>query len=232
MVRCGDCGNELPPEFGEIKGQPCPECGSTLRGFHMNLEPGHYLTVGQSPSMIHTRPGTQSTAAADDQKKITLTASGPAPRNEEDALNMCARLVRFLNSSGLDWSVPVEGEQDIDGCSTNAAGERLNMQVVRASNNANLWRGLSESGCVTMSYTAQTVADELLEAILNKSSKYPPAQKKEMTLVLDAARTPSHTFNQVHNEFQTRHLEKCQKAGFLQVWAVGPQDCLVKRLDR
>jgi hypothetical protein len=59
-----------------------------------------------------------------------------------------------------------------------------------------------------------------------------PKQKLKMSLVLDAARTPSHTFQQVLDAFRAQYREECEDAGFAQVWAVGPQDSLVERLDR
>jgi hypothetical protein len=198
----------------------------------MRAEPGGYLVFGGSVSLIHTRPGLQSTAQADDQGKITLTAAGPGPRNEDDALEICARLVRTLNKTGADWSVPVDSKQDIDGYSTNSAGNKLQIQVVRASNNNRLWQIVNEAGSATIDYIASSAAREMIDAILKKSGKYPAEQKKELSLVLDAARTPSHTFRQVLDAFRAQHLKKCQKAGFAQVWAVGPQDSLVERLDQ
>ena len=231
MVHCKICGKELPPEFSETRDQPCSACGSTLRGFTLKAEPGQYLTIGQSVSLIHTRPGLQSTADADDQGRITLTAAGPAPQNEEGALEICERLVRVLNSVGGTWSPPAEWKQDIDGRSTNAAGKELLMQVVRASNNGRLWEAVNREGSATVNYESVAVALEMIEAIRKKSRKYPAAQKRKMTLSLDAARTPSHTFQRVLDVFRTQHLEECQQAGFSQVWAVGPRDELVVRLD-
>jgi hypothetical protein len=67
--------------------------------------------------------------------------------------------------------------------------------------------------------------------IRKKSVHYPPAQKKGLTLALDSARTPSHTFQRVLDVFRAEHLEECKQAGFEQVWAVGPRDELVVRLD-
>ena len=72
----------------------------------------------------------------------------------------------------------------------------------------------------------------MIDAILKKAGKYPTAQKRQLTLVLDAARTPSHTSQLVLDAFRARHLAECQQAGFAQVWAVGPQDSLATRLDR
>ncbi len=179
MVECGDCGKELPPEFGEMPRKPCLECGSTSRDFTLMAEPAHFQIVGCPASLIHTRPGLQSTADADDEGRITLTATGPAPRNEDDALEVCERLVRALNSMGENWSIPAEGEQDIDGFATNANGNLLEMQVVRACNNGGLWQQVNDSGSATIEYVARTAAREMLAAILKKSGKYPQSAEKE-----------------------------------------------------
>jgi hypothetical protein len=232
MVQCGECGIELPPEFGVISGQPCPACQSTLRAFHMRAEPGGYRFFGGSLSMIHTRPGLQSAAQADDQGNITLMATGPGPRNEDDALEICARLVRTLNKTDGDWSVPVQSKQDIDGYSTNSASNKLQIQVVRASNDNGLWQAVNEAGSAKIVYTAPTAAREMIDVILKKSRKYPVKQKRQLSLVLDAARTPIHTLQPVIDAFRTQHLQECQEAGFAQVWVVGSQDILVERLDR
>jgi hypothetical protein len=46
---------------------------------------------------MQRRPGVQSAAELTDQGQITLMATGPSPKNEEDALGICARLIRALN---------------------------------------------------------------------------------------------------------------------------------------
>lgn len=178
------------------------------------------------------RPGLRSTAELTDQGQITLTATGPSPQNEEDALEICARLVRASNSTGAAWCVPVEGIQDIDGYATNAAGAMLEMQVVRASNNGKMWQEINRAGSATVAYDVAAAAGELIGAIRKKAAKYSAKQKKAITLVLDAGRTPSLTFQNVFNAFRREHLEECQKAGFAQVWVVGSHDSLVERLDR
>jgi hypothetical protein len=91
----------------------------------MNAGSGSYRVVGGSVSLIHTRLGLQSSAQADDQGRITLTATGPSPRNEEDVLDICTRVVRMLILAGGDWTVPVTGDQDIDGYSRNSTGDQL-----------------------------------------------------------------------------------------------------------
>jgi hypothetical protein len=227
MLRCSQCKRKLTPES---PCQACPTCGSTSRTFDETMNGG--VVLGGGASSIQSRPGLQSTAELDDDGKITLNAAGPGPRNEEDGLEICARMVRMLNKSGGEWSHPVEGSQDIDGHSTNPVGDELRMQVVRASNNNTLWEGVNKNGSAIIDYNPSTAAREMIEAIRGKSRRYPPEQKRRLILLLDAARTPSHTFKQVLDQFQEQHRTECQKAGFAQVWAVGPHDGLVERLDQ
>jgi hypothetical protein len=79
---------------------------------------------------------------------------------------------------------------------------------------------------------ATTAAGELMSGIRKKAAKYPAAQKKAMTLVLDSGRTPGLTFQLVFDAFRKLHLEECKNAGFAEVWAVGPHEGLVFRLDQ
>jgi len=123
--------------------------------------------------------------------KITLDATGPAPRNEEDALEICHRLVQVLNSSGCKWSAPVAGHQDIDAESMNTDGDRLQMQVVRATEDTSFWRDLNVSGTASREYNTTSAAAQLLAVIRKKAAKYASTQKEVLTLVLDAARTPT-----------------------------------------
>jgi hypothetical protein len=198
----------------------------------MIAEPAKIQLIGHSARLVHRRPGLNSTAEADDQGRITLNVTGPSPKNEEDALEICARLVRMLNEHGETWSDPVRGEQDIDGYSENLTGDKLRMQVVRAINDTEFWRQLNEDGSATIEFTALTVANELMNTIRKKASKYPAAQRNSLTLVLDASRTPSHTFQRVIDVFHQQHLPDCKAAGFAQIWVVGPQDGIVQRLDQ
>jgi hypothetical protein len=187
--------------------------------------------VGDGIAWVQTRPGIQSTAQLTDYGKITLDATGPAPRNEEDALAICQRLVQLLNSSGGSWSAPAVGHQDIDAESMNTDGDRLQMQVVRASDDTSFWRDLNVSGMASREYNATSAAAQFMAVVDKKAAKYASAQKKVLTLVLDAARTPNLTFSGVVTAFGAAHLAECREAGFAQVWAVGPHEGLVERLD-
>jgi hypothetical protein len=189
------------------------------------------VAVSGRVSWVQTRPGIQSKAQLTDYGKITLNAAGPAPRNEEDALAICHRLVQVLNSNGGKWSAPVAGHQDIDAESTNTDGDGLQMQVVRATEDTSFWRELNVAGTASREYKATSAAAQLLAAIRKKAAKYASAQKKVLTLVLDAARTPNLTFSEVVTAFREAHLAECQEAGFAQVWVVGPHEGLGERLD-
>jgi len=146
---------------------------------------------------------------------------------------MIARLVRILNAQGGDWSDPIKGADDVDGYSTHRqdAAQMLQMQVVRASNDEHMWARLSRDGVVKLEFDADRAADELMAAVVKKSKRYPAAQKSSLILLLDAGRTPGHTFHRVFNSFSSLHLEACRACGFGQVWAVGALDQLVFRLD-
>jgi hypothetical protein len=124
---------------------------------------------------------------------------------------------------------PRKRVQDIDWYAKNAAGDELDMQVVRASDNEQLWREMNR-GSIEMGFNSKSAARELIAVIQKKSAKYSSAQKEYLTLVIDAGRTPSHTFQNVFNAFRIHHLEECKHAGFKEVWAVGPHEGLVEKL--
>lgn len=231
MVRCGQCNIDLPIEYEASPRLPCPNCNSDKRFFTLSAGGGNFKVVGGDVRLVHRRPGLQSSAEADDQGRIKLTATGPSPKNEEDSHQICVRLVESLNSRGADWCEPFEGTRDVDWCSTNSAGDSLQMQVVRASNNSELWQKINEEGSATVEWNDSTVAQELFDVVQMKADKYPPAQRKSLVLVIDAARTPSHTFQKVLDVFRDQYLRLSRDCGFAQIWLVGAQKSLVERLD-
>src|SRR5262249_3294826 len=131
MALCTGCGRDLPEEYCTQPRVASPQCGATGRNFSVTAQSG--VAVGGCASWVQTRPGIQSMAQLTDCGKITLDATGPAPRNEEDALAICHRLVQVLNSSGGKWSDPVAGDQDIDAEPMNTDGDWLQRQGVGAT---------------------------------------------------------------------------------------------------
>src|SRR5262249_54958247 len=98
--------------------------------------------------------------------------------------------------------------------------------------NGKMWQEINKAGSPTVAYDVTAAAEESIDAVRKKAAKLAAMQKKAIKLVLDAGRTPSLTFQNVFDAFQREHLEECQKAGFAEVWTVGPHDGLVDRLDR
>jgi hypothetical protein len=235
MNKCGDCGREVAYEPPGTPRQPCPNCESTFRNFSSNPSENVEAPT-DSVSWKQKRTSGESIAVLDDRNVIRFEAKGRSPKNEEDAIGICARLVRELNSHGATWNKPIESiaddVDDVDGYSTDSEhpNNKLAMQVVRAANQE-IWRKLAREGHVESDSDAEKLADELRAAINKKSTKYPSTQKKALALVIDAGRTPGHTFRQVVDSFKKRHLGACISCGFAQVWVVGAVDELVVRLD-
>src|SRR5258708_4491247 len=112
MDRCAECGTEIQPEAAGMPRLPCPNCGKFGRNFsrYTSDNPG----TAESVSWGQTRPGFQSVGQLTDKGRITLTATGPSPKNEDDAFDICSRFVRMRNANGDTWGEPKNGEQDVD----------------------------------------------------------------------------------------------------------------------
>lgn len=229
MDQCANCHAEVAPHTDTFPRGPCPRCGATPGNIRRECADGPHTS--DAISWEQSRPGTQSTAKLYGEGQITLTAFGPSPKNEEDGLEMCARLVRKLNREGAHWSDPVEGEQDIDGWSHDSTGKKLKMQVVRASNNERMWSQIGRDGMAVINTDLASVANEIMASIRKKGAKYGEAEKRVLTLILDAGRTPSHTFQNVLDVFGKTFGEECKATGFAAIWSVGSRDDLVVRLD-
>jgi len=231
MNYCSTCRNEVPEEVCRVPRLPCPFCEGTGRFYTRVMH--ETVHVADSVSWTQMRSVLGGSATLDDKNQIRFKATGRPPRNEEDALKVCARLVGHLNAQGANWSDPVEGVNDVDACSADRGdpSRKRQMQVVRASNNEEMWRTLSRESVVEIALDSAKAADELITAVRNKSAKYPDVQRRALTLVIDTGRTPGHSFRQVYDVFRRVHLEACRSFGFAEVWLVGSVDELVLRLD-
>jgi hypothetical protein len=233
-IHCADCDEPIPAA-GNVPSerQACPACGSQRRRYDVNV----HESVGLSEfiSTTHGRSGERgSHASLDDAGTIQSDLSGRSPRNEEDSQATCDRLVRVLNAQGARWTVPTPGTADAD-CESHDAEDRkrkLAIQVVRASNDSEMWRTLNETGVVEVHRPSDRLADELLAVIRHKHDTYRvPSQLAVLVLAIDANRLPGHTFDTVLASFRIRHRATCIGFGFREVWLVGPRDNLVFRLD-
>lgn len=231
MNLCAGCDKEVSEEFCGDPRLPCPFCGASGRSFSCGVHESVAATDSYSASQ--TRPAPNGSATLDDTNRIQLNLTGRPPRNEEGSLDVSARLVRSLNVGGATWRAPVIGTEDVDAISTDSTilTKNLHMQVVRATTDEALWRTLGREGVAEKNQDATAVAQELISAVRKKAEKYPAAQRSNLTLVLDATRTPNHTFQQVHDVFARTHRAECSSFGFSSVWVVGAVDELVTRLD-
>jgi len=103
------------------------------------------------------------------------------------------------------------------------------MQVVRAAP-ADLWRSLARDGIASQHSNIAGSAEELRQAMRKKALHYAAEQRASLTLVIDASRTPVHTFHRVIDAFRKRAAGESKPSGFEAVWLVGPNDALVDRL--
>jgi hypothetical protein len=191
------------------------------------------VSMTGSLSWEQSRPTTDGAATLNDQNKIRFEATGRPPRNEENSLETCARLVRWLNARGEGWSDPVVGtEPGVDGYSTNASGNELRMQVSRALHGDDMWRNLARAGAVDVSLDVATATREIMASVRKKADRYSSELRAGLVFLIDASRTPAYTFQPVLDRFRSILSEDCRAAGFAQVWVVGPTDELVARLDQ
>jgi hypothetical protein len=103
-----------------------------------------------------------------------------------------------------------------------------------ASEDTSFWRELNVAGTASREYNATSAAAQLLAVIRKKAAKYASAQKKVLTLVLDAARTPNLTFSEVVTVLGfvgfsevSAHFAKCMVTvdqAFLKIQVLGLSD--------
>jgi hypothetical protein len=232
MDRCGDCEREVPNEVCQVPRLECPYCGSKRRIFSRTFHANAIGSASMSSSM--TRPGPYGDATLDDDGRIRFNLTGDPPRNEDDALVIAQRLVARLNSKGAQWGEVSEGEADVDAVSLDpeSSGNTLNMQVVRANSDQGLWKSLAQQGHASKETDVSGLAQELIKVVRKKAARYPVEQRQQLHLIIDAGRTPSHTFQHVHDAFFKNYGSECNEFSFAGVWVVGSSEVHVARLDR
>lgn len=180
-----------------------------------------------------TRPGPYGDATLNDDGNVRFDLTGNPPRNEDDALDVARRLVVYLNAQGASWGEVFEGAADVDAACLDRenAGNILNMQVVRAISDQELWKSLATQGHASRETDVSGIAEELIGVVSKKAARYPAEQRQQLHLIIDAGRTPSHTLQHVHKAFVENYGAECNEIGFAGVWVVGSSDVHVGRLD-
>jgi hypothetical protein len=181
--------------------------------------------------------GRAASGDMDDSGHISISVAGTSPRGEEGALEACRRLVTHLNSIGECWGSPLEerGVKYIDATASgngSFSGQKLTIQIVRASTDSDFWQQLGHNGNNKVSLSLAEAAQLLKSAVQSKLKKIPLEHRSHLTLALDACDVPGLALDAVVEEFNLRHGGWVESHGFHRVWVVGPQHEMVNQLCR
>lgn len=195
------------------------------------IEDGSVVAFSESQRQGRAAHGSVTPAGAVDHG-----FTGPPPTNETGTLDACQRLVRQLNADGGQWVVPIalsEGLPHVD-CrveSAGAAGECLDVQVVRAMTDRAHWHEVDREGRrVIVGETPNDAANALRRSIELKQNRIRPEARATLVLALDASDTPALAFDAVVAAFRCAHGEWATSVGFQSIWLVGPVNRMIHRL--
>jgi hypothetical protein len=241
---CSRWGSEIQtrPPTEQVPTTSCPVCGH--ESWTERVE-GDVLVYDEQAAVLQRREG-RSMAFSESARPngvavsaeltggaVEFQARGPAPKNEDDTLSTCDRLVAKLRADGEDWAEPEEGSEEVDCQCTAAQGGHgyLKIQVVRATVDSAIWRELSLKKELARSIDKAQAISDLHAAIAKKAEKIPPAQRRTLVLALDANRLPGHAFDDVIDGFTAEHGAWLRRLGFSRTFVVGPTVALVRQLD-
>jgi hypothetical protein len=174
--------------------------------------------------------GSASVSVGEDQ---TQDFHGEVAQNEDDVLQVCRTLRSELNVQGGRWSRfrSAPGEtSDVDAIADDeSGGPPMHVQVTRVERGA--WAILAREKKPRLHLTKAELADGIRSAVELKTGKYPPAQRAQLVLALDACRSPAYAMAEVVEIFRLAHQEWLDELGYRAVWLVGPTGALTTQLD-
>ena len=238
--RCTTCGTNL--SLHDPPYPPCPKCGATLRTISRSVH--DTITVSDSYELLQFRLEALIAFSESEREALTRFAhlredgtiawsiSGRPPQNEQDSPQVLDLLIAFLNTGSDVWASLGKGQADEDFVVERNGKDRHGVQVTRALSSDSFYRSLAflrqiqEEG-----YQPDTAAATMLQAILGKASKIPPAQRPRLILALDAYRVPMFALGVVIDAFRRLHGEQTAALGFYSVYLVGPGIKLVHQLQ-
>ena len=188
---------------------------------------GRPVFVTESP-----RGGLGSSAELKDGS-LEQSLRGRPVQGEGDTLDVCARLVRVLNSAGGNWAEPVWGERDEDSVIRSVDSEEgVAVQVVRAISDSEYWHTLGTHHERSDTLALDQAATFLRQAVQHKVGRdgVPQRQRGTLWLVIDANRVPALAFREVVDRFEALHGSWLRTLGFAQVWLVGPSPEFIHHL--
>lgn len=244
---CGKCHAQLKDDSNNcaVK-KPCPKCGSTQREIHVEIHEeirvkDHVGLLAERNGKIvgfreSEREGRAAAADVNDDGTHYYLITGTSPQGEEDTLSTCRQLIMTLNKIGASWTEPNlgDGVEDCVAANRHDPSFKISIQVIKAVVSSGLWKQLNLEGKFEdRESQEEDLAKLLKEAIAKKANdrKVPRSIRKSLVLALDANRLPIMGFTGVVEKYHNLYEEWTKKKGFKEVWLVGPNDSLVKRLD-
>ncbi len=187
---CSRCGQSLDglEKLSSGARSPCPNCGSTHRTIHATIEEriaarDHLAMLGRrqgKPFLFgesRRSDGRAASAERSEEGLFSYRVSGSSPQGEEQSLDACKLLVRTLNSGGATWGEPslVEiANVDCQAVDTTDHDNVLQIQVVRALTDSQLWQTLNTRGSLeTWANDSSALAQQVECAIKHKEAKIP-----------------------------------------------------------
>jgi len=165
--------------------------------------------------------------------RIAISITAPPRHNEENVREVARILRERLNRDGGNWKEPEicapshpREEAGVDFILRDGAS-CLEGQVVRAPFR---WREVALGETVKESQSLSGLADQLMNAIANKTRRIPPKQRASIFLVIDAIETPAYVWPEVVEHFRRSYGGWASSLGFAGIWVVGPTFDLTHKL--
>lgn len=177
----------------------------------------------------------RSTSRVGSDGAMSHQFEGRPARNEEDVLQACESLMEALRSRGLTFNgkfrIPDGQETGIDATATTFDGEVINVQVVGVRQQ-DLLAQLGRTGAASSAATPDELADDVCSKVKAKRDVCPPNDRPGVVLLIDAIRSPGHTFPAVIDSLRASpRVDILQTTGYRAVWLAGPTTSLTQRLD-
>ena len=174
------------------------------------------------------------TTSSDEQPdgRVLLHVSGHSPQGEEDSLNASRVLIEAMNRRGASWSEPTKGVDPADCVSHDLRqpSSDLEIQVVRAIEDPDLWKSLNKTGEVQRAKLPIDLVSMVRDTLYKKLRHYGPAERDRLVLALDANRLPDLTLDNAVNHIRRELRDWLANLGFREIWLVGPIYDLTYRL--
>lgn len=189
--------------------------------------------IGYSES---ERDGTTTSSYTSEHGDIDFKVEGNSPQGEQDTLHVGQILIKVLNNSGDNWSKPEigDGVADCVAYDLNNNKKKIEIQIIRASTDQELWKRLATKGQINNERVPiNEIISDIMITIKTKGNEQtiPSNIRQSITLALDANRLSAYTLDDIINKFHKTYGKEVKSFGFNSIWIVGPIEALTHRLD-